>query len=265
MSQSPVRVNDGKVDPGEVGAVARRPDDGVHLELAFILEAHGAARRSKRARLQLDAVAPLELARARSDQRVPVPQLAPQPRFDGLEEEARLRQPPEEIAAGYALRQRLLLRADREQDLVRGRKLLGDLEARVSAPDHEHGSFGHVARPSVTSAVGLPHARVEVLGELGHERCLERPGRDHNLVGGDRPAADLEDEAPALVGEPAHLAVELDRKLEGLRIAFEVGDHLVARRIAIRVARKGEARQRAVAARREESQRVPALAPGRRD
>src|SRR5215204_4792052 len=43
VSQSSVRVNDGKVDPGEVGAIARRPDDGVHLELAFILEAHGPA------------------------------------------------------------------------------------------------------------------------------------------------------------------------------------------------------------------------------
>ena len=75
---------------------------------------------------------------------------------------------------------------------------------------------------------------------FGHERCLERPGRDHDLVGGDRPAADLEDEAPALVGKPARLAVELDGKLEGLRIALQVGDHLVARRIAIRVAREKE-------------------------
>jgi hypothetical protein len=113
--------------------------------------------------------------------------------------------------------------------------------------------------------VRLPDLGVELARQPGGVRRLERTRRDHNLVGGDGPPVELEDEAPSLVGQPAHFAVELDGKLEGLRMALQVGDHLVARRVAIRVAREGKAWQRAVAARRKESQRVPALAPGRRN
>ena len=145
------------------------------------------------------------------------------------------------------------------------RELLGDLEAGVPAADDEHGSLGHVARPPVAGAVCLPDVGVEVLGELGDERGLEWARRDDDLVGRDRPPVDLEDEALVLAGKPAHVAVELDRELEGLRVALEVLDHLVAGWVAVRVTRERQAGQSAVAARREERQRVPALSPRRGD
>ena len=66
--------------------------------------------------------------------------------------------PPEEVAACDPLRERLLLRADREDDLVGGRELLGDLKAGVPAPDHEHRPLGHIVRTSVARAVRLPNA-----------------------------------------------------------------------------------------------------------
>src|SRR5215211_7550308 len=51
VSQSPVRVKDREIDPGVVGPVTRRPDDGVHVELVSVLEAHGPARDRKSTRL----------------------------------------------------------------------------------------------------------------------------------------------------------------------------------------------------------------------
>jgi hypothetical protein len=113
--------------------------------------------------------------------------------------------------------------------------------------------------------MGLPDLKGEVLGKLGHERRLERAGRDDDLVGDDRPPVELENEESVFLRKLAHVAAELDGKFEGLGVALEIGDHLVARRITVRLARQGQGRQRAVAAGREERQRVPALAPSRRD
>src|SRR5207247_8502678 len=128
--------------------------------------------------------------------------------------------PPEEVAARDALRQWLLLRTDRKDDLVRGRELLSDLKARVPTSDDEHRPLRHVTRLAVTRAMGLPDLRGEVLGKLGHERRLEGAGRDHNLVGNDRPAVDLEDEVIALPRNLPYLAVQLDRELERLCVAL---------------------------------------------
>ena len=104
----------GSVDPRVVGAVAGRPDDRVDLELAAVVERDRAPGRLHCARSQPDAVAAPELSRARADQRLPAPQLAPEPRFDRRPEQARHRQPPEQIAPEEALRQRRLARADGE-------------------------------------------------------------------------------------------------------------------------------------------------------
>ena len=76
MAEASVRVEDRKVDPRVIGPVARRPDDGVDLDLAAVLERNRAPGSTGRARLQLDAVLTLELARARPDQRVPMLQPA---------------------------------------------------------------------------------------------------------------------------------------------------------------------------------------------
>jgi hypothetical protein len=82
------------------------------------------------------------------------------------------------------------------------------------------------------------------------------------LVGFDHASVDPDPEAPVVATlELLDLAVELDRQLEGLGIALEVGDYLVPGRVALRVVREGKSRQSAVAARREERQRLPTLAP----
>jgi hypothetical protein len=98
----------------------------------------------------------------------------------------------------------------------------------------------------------LPDVGLELVCKLGHEWRLEGSRRDDDLVGGDRSPVELEYESAIVLSEPAHVAAELDRKLEGLRVTLEVRDHLVARWIAVRVTWERKARQRAVAARREE-------------
>ena len=143
-------------------------------------------------------------------------------------------------------------------------ELFGDLVAGVSAPNHEHGSLEQLTRTPVARAVRLPDLGVELAGQLGDVRRLERTRRDHNLVGSDRPLADFEEEAPIILRDPTHGALKLDGKVELFRVALEIGDHIVTCGVAVRIAGEGESRQRAVTARREESQRVPALAPSRR-
>src|SRR4029453_9480839 len=165
----------------------------------------------------------------------------------------------------HPLGKRLLTSADRENDLVGSRELFGDLETGVSTPDHEHRPLWHIVGTSVARAVRLPNAGVELVRQLGDVRRLKWPGRDHDLVGGDRPTVHVEDKTPTLVGKPAHVALELDWQLEGLRVALEVADYLVASRVVVRIAGEGKPRQPAVPPRREELQRVPALAPRRRD
>src|SRR5438067_2540188 len=79
VTEAAAWICNGKLDPGVIGLVSGRPDDGVDLELAAVGEANRPTRGGDRPRLQFDAV-PLQLARARADQRVAVAQPAPQPR-----------------------------------------------------------------------------------------------------------------------------------------------------------------------------------------
>ena len=101
-----------------VGPVARCPDHGIDLELRTVGEAQRPTRGADHARLEADAVATLELTRARSDQRVPISRATPDSRVDRLLEHTQLGQPPEEVAAEDPLRQRSLARADRELHFV---------------------------------------------------------------------------------------------------------------------------------------------------
>src|SRR5207247_3444929 len=95
-------------------------------------------------------------------------QLPAETRLDGLVEDSRFREPPEEVATEWALRQRRLARSDREHHLVRGRELLRDLEAGVPASDNEHGSRQHLVRRAVANGVGLQDIFAEPGGKLRH-------------------------------------------------------------------------------------------------
>ena len=112
------------------------------------------------------------------------------------------------------LRERRLARPDRQVDLVRGRELLGELEAGVAAADDQDRSPSDVLRRSVRAAVDLCHLRIEALGERGHERDLKRSGRDDDLLGLVRPPV-VERERVATVGarDRTHGAVQLERQV----------------------------------------------------
>ena len=134
VSEAPVRVENGEVDPGVIGPVPGCPDDCVDLQLAPVLEAHGPALSVDSAGFQLHAVPSPELPRARADQRLSSSQLPTEPRFDRRIEETALRQPPEKISAKQSLRERRLPRADGEDDPARGRELLGDWKPVLPPP-----------------------------------------------------------------------------------------------------------------------------------
>src|SRR5919109_3192319 len=144
VTNAPVLIAHRRLDPRVVGAVARRPDHGVDVEVAAVGEADRASARGDDARLQVDAVAPPELARARADQRVAILEPASDPGVDRFLDQARLRQPPEEVASEEPLRQRLLPRADGEVNLVGRGELLRDLVAGVTSADDDNPALRHV-------------------------------------------------------------------------------------------------------------------------
>src|SRR5919106_3028540 len=121
VSQAPVLIDDRKVDPRIVGAVAGGPDDRVDLDLVSVVGADRAPSDGRGARFQFYAITARYLAGARADQRVPVFQPLSEARFDGLVDQTGLRQPPKEVAARHTLGERLLMSADRESDLVGSR------------------------------------------------------------------------------------------------------------------------------------------------
>jgi hypothetical protein len=64
----------------------------------------------------------------------------PEPRLDRLAHQAQSLEVAEQVAPEDALGQRGLARADRQVHLARGQELVGDLEPRVAAADHEYPS-----------------------------------------------------------------------------------------------------------------------------
>src|SRR3954454_4732953 len=144
-----------EIDPRVVRAIPSCPDHAVDVDLAAVREADDAIGGADDSRLQLDAEAPRQAARARADQRVASPKPATEPALDGLVDEARLRKPPEQVAAQKLLRQRLLPRTDRKKHAGRRPQFLSDVEAGISAADDERRAVGHICRPRVAAAVRL--------------------------------------------------------------------------------------------------------------
>ena len=105
----------------------------------------------------------------------------------------------------------------------------------------------------------------EILGHRGHERNLERAGRDHDLLRLVRAVVELDEVPAVLAPHRADATVQLHGETEMARVAGEVVSHLVARRITIRIPGEVHPGQGVVARGREQLQRVPAPAPsGRR-
>src|SRR3954452_22484646 len=177
-----------EIDPRVIRAIPSCPDHAVDVDLAAVREADDAIGDADDSRLQLDAEAPRQAARARPDQRVPSPKPATEPALNGLLDEARLREPPEQVAAQKLLRQRLLPRTYREQHAVSRRQFLRDLVARISAADDEGRAVGHICRPHVAAAVRLEHVRGQLAREPRNARGLKGAGGYHDLVAHKTPA-----------------------------------------------------------------------------
>ena len=126
---------------------------------------------------------------------------------------------------------------------MRRGEFLGKLEAGVASADHQDPAVGDVVRLPVARAVRLKDLRCESVCKLRNVRRLERARGDDDLVGMERPTVYLE-EKPAIRGcHSPHVAVELDREPECLRVALEIGGHLAAGRVAVRIAGEGQARE----------------------
>src|SRR3954465_8395729 len=102
-----------ELDPGVLRPEAGRPDDRLRFENAAVLEPDRLAFGGDQPRVKLDP-ASLRVLGAGSHERVAVSEALAQPRIDGLRKYPELVEPPEEVAAEYPLRQRLLPRANGE-------------------------------------------------------------------------------------------------------------------------------------------------------
>ncbi len=184
VAQAPVGVEDRRLDPGVVGPVAGRPDDGVDLELAAVREADRAPVGVDDARLR---------ARRRSGARARAGSSRSACRGARAGARAATRPSCREMRAfvSHQKRSRPSSRCGSgfwrepidEHDPVGRRELLRDLEAGVAAADDENGSRRDVIRSPVAAAVRLEDVSDEQLGERRDVRRLERTGRDDDLVG----------------------------------------------------------------------------------
>ena len=97
----------------------------------------------------------------------------------------------------------------------------------------------------------------------GIRGSLERARGNDDLPGDVGAITELHHEAVIAGADGQHLAAELDRQVEVLRVAREVLDDLVTAGIGIGIARKREPRQAVVPRRGEQLQRVPPCPPRR--
>jgi len=84
------RVEDRRLDPRPVRAISRGPDHRIHPEVAAIRERDRSSRGAQSPRLQIDAIAAAQLAWTRPDQCLSLSEAPPNPRFNGLVQEATL-------------------------------------------------------------------------------------------------------------------------------------------------------------------------------
>jgi hypothetical protein len=109
--------------------------------------------------------------------------------------------------------------------------------------------------------VQLHHLAVETLGDGRHERHLEGPRGDHDLIGLVAAVVELDHVDAARPADGADRTVQLHRQVEVAGVVGQVFHDLVPAGVAVRITGKGQAGQSVVAGRREQLERVPTLAP----
>jgi hypothetical protein len=181
----------------------------------------------------------------------------------GHGEEAGLRQPEEQVAAGDPLGQLGGPGADGDGHRLGGGEFGGDLQAGVGRADHEHpAAAGQLGGIAVGGAVQLHHARVQACGEGGDVRELERAGGDHDLPGAQRAGRGAGGEgAVGVAVQPGHRGAQPHRQGEVPGVGGEVVGDVVLGGMGVGRGGERQARQRVVPGGTEQPQGVPAVPP----
>ncbi|CDX30149.1 hypothetical protein MPLSOD_120258 [Mesorhizobium sp. SOD10] len=170
-------------------------------------------------------------------------------------------QPPAEVTPTIGA-WRTVMRADREIDApARALQLIGNLHARRSRADHQHGALWQLRGVAIRAGMDLQDA-----GSGGNERRddgnLERPGRGHDAVGFDHAIRSL-DAKSRTADIPLHqldLHAAADRRVDLLGVSDEiVGDLLLGRKAVGTRHGKLHARKPVMPGRAVGDEGVPAL------
>lgn len=173
-------------------------------------------------------------------------------------------EPPAEIAIAIGAR-RPVMGAHRQVDLATcALQLISDLHPRRARPHHQHRACGQLLRVAIIGGVDLLQGAVPG-GDRRDHRPLEGAGGRHHPIGLDHPRRRLDGKAraPAVAQHLAHFNAGADRRVDFLRIGFEVVRHLVLGGKAVGVDGKLQPREAVVPGRPVGHQRIPAAsAPG---
>ena len=260
-----VLVEDRQLDPGVVGAVAGRPDDGVDLELACRRRSAPCGPRRRRPRLERDAVRACVSSRGLE----PISVSRVLERGGPGASRRSCRAGPACVSHQKRSRPSSRCGSGVWREPTRGARPCASPRApwRSGSRCCRRRPRGRCrrarARAGGSRRCASGRRRVQLVGQRRHvrdagtARWRRRPGRPRAP-----PSASVDDEAPVVLGlERSTRLSNWTGRSNVSRVLLEVGDHLVAGRVAVGIAGKRQAGKRVIAARREQHQRVPALAP----
>jgi hypothetical protein len=114
-------------------------------------------------------------------------------------------------------------------------QFVADLAAGRTTAHDEHGAVRQVVRAPIARRIGLQHGRGNAFGQLRDARPLERPGRNDNLTGVDRPVRHGQHESPVVRTQPGDLGVLSHRRARARRVVLDGAQDLAPVREAVRV------------------------------
>jgi hypothetical protein len=110
---------------------------------------------------------------------------------------------------------------------VLARHLEGDVRPRMARADHEDRALAQLRRIAVVAGVQLRDRRIQVTGEVGHDRRLERAGGHDHLLSLEPAVGGGNDVALAVRREAVDAHAGAYRQVEPCRVGLEVVGHLV--------------------------------------
>lgn len=139
-------------------------------------------------------------------------------------------------------------------------EILGYLAAGLPSADHEYLPRRQLIGVAVLRRVQLHNARGQPLGHPRRQRHLVRPGREHDLLGGQLAVARGDPIAPlGLVPQPGRGDALGERDIEELHIVLDITDDVLAHHEALGIVPLvREAGQLTLPVRRYQTEGVPA-------